>query len=1258
MLDFVKICAVTKPHSRKDLSDSTIVIFPEFIVGPSNDLMVRGGAFYAVWDEGSGYWSKDPSVVCRIVDEALKERAMEYPEDSSLDVRYLRTFSSKKWSEFLNYVNSLPDNYHELDSKVVFADDVVTKTDYVSKRLPYPLRSGSTDAYEELMSVLYEPIERQKIEWAIGAVISGDSKTIQKFLVLYGSAGSGKSTVLNIIQMLFEGYYNVFEAKALTSYSNSFSLEMFRDNPLVSIQHDGDLSHIEDNTKLNSIVSHEEMVVNEKRKAQYTSYFRTFLFMGTNKPVKITDAKSGIVRRLIDVRPTGDTIPFARYQVLMSQIKFELGGIAKHCLKVYSDLGMDAYNSYRPVAMMSATNDFFNFVEDHYDIFSKNNGTNLTQAWAFYKRWSEDSAVKYPLSKRVFKEELKNYFSEFSERYHDRRDGSYIRNAYHGFLSDKFAYINDAPSGAMAPQAELELNQRVSLLDSVCSDCPAQLANSNGTPLFKWADVKTTLKDIDTSELHYVKLPENHIVIDFDILDDDGEKSLSANLKAAAKWPSTYAELSKSGKGVHLHYFYEGDPKQLAQQYSDRVEVKVFTGNSSLRRKLSLCNDIPIATLNSGLLLKKGGKKLINFDGLKNEKALRTLIEKNLRKEIHPATKPSVDFIFKILTEAYESGMHYDVTDLRPKVMAFANNSTNNSLYCVKLVTKMPFHSDDASEPEAWGDVGIIFYDVEVFPNLFVVVWKEETSDTAVKMINPSPSEIEKLMRYKLIGFNNRRYDNHILYARLQGYNNAELYDLSQRIINGSHNAMFREAYNLSYADIYDFSSKKQSLKKFEVELGIHHQELGLPWDQPVPENKWNTVAEYCVNDVLATEATFKARHNDFLARQILSELSGLTVNDTTRAHMTKIIFGSDRHPQDKFVYTDLSEMFPGYSFDSGKSIYRGEEVGEGGYVYSEPGYYTDVALLDIASMHPNSLIQLNLFGPYTKRFEELVQARLCIKHGDHKKASMLLDGALASYISGDDVSDEDLAYALKIAINSVYGFTKAGFDCEFKDPRNIDNIVAKRGALFMVDLKHEVQERGFTVAHIKTDSIKIPNATPDIIEFVKEYGAKYGYTFEHEDTYDKMCLVNKSVYISRGKDKQWHAVGTQFQIPYVYKTLFTKEPIEFEDLCETKTVSQGSIHLDMNEDLPQGEHNYIFVGRTGSFCPIRPGAGGGELVRAVKDRYYAVTGSKGYRWLESEMVRSLGKEDSIDRSYYDNLVDEAIKTIEQYVNYDILIKE
>ena len=410
-----------------------------------------------------------------------------------------------------------------------------------------------------------------------------------------------------------------------------------------------------------------------------------------------------------------------------------------------------------------------------------------------------------------------------------------------------------------------------------------------------------------------------------------------------------------------MHYIYDGDATRLSRVYDDEIEVKVFTGNSSLRRKLSRCNSVPFTTINSGLPLK--GEKVINFDTVKSEKTLRNLIKRNLDKEIHQGTKPSIDFIYKILEDSYAAGLKYDITDMRPQVLAFANNSTNQASYCIKLVSQMKFKSEEPSLPDSdYSSDELVFFDVEVFPNLFVIVFKMQGKEP-VKMINPKPSDIEMLLKLKLVGFNCRRYDNHILYARYIGYTNEQIYQLSQRIINDSRNALFSEAYNISYTDIYDFTSKKQSLKKYEIELGIHHQELGMRWDQPVPEESWPLVADYCVNDVIATEATFNARKQDFIARQILADLSGLTVNDSTQQHTAKIIFGTDPKPQSKFIYTDLSEEFPGYQFENGKSTYRGEVTGEGGYVYAEPGMYGNVALLDVASMHPNSLINLNMFG-------------------------------------------------------------------------------------------------------------------------------------------------------------------------------------------------------------------------------------------------------------------------------------------------------
>ena len=1250
-MDFLKISVRS---GKKGVQE----IYPKFICKSSKDLMIRGGDFYAIWDEDNGVWTTNQDSAIQMIDHELDKYKAEHVELESPRVLYMWDGDSGMIDKWHKYVQKqLRDNFHTLDKKLVFSNSPIEKTDYATKRLPYSLEPGDISAWDEIVGTLYSPEERHKIEWVIGSIVSGDSKKLQKFLVFYGASGTGKSTIINIIQKLFDGYWATFNAKALGSSSANFALESFKNNPLVAIQHDGDLSKIEDNTRLNSIVSHEPMTVDLKFKSTYTDKFEAMLIMGTNRPVKITDNKSGIIRRLIDVTPSGKTVSQRKYNKLMKQIDFELGGIAQHCLDVYLE-DPSYYDAYIPTSMISATNDMYNFVQEYYFDFVETDPMSLNEAWHLYKTYSSEANIPYPMMKRVFKEELKEYYEEFLDRSYV--NNSNVRNVYSGFKKDKFLSKSSAdPYVEEGSTSWLDMFEQDSIFDRECADCPAQYATAKETPKKKWENVDTTLKDIDSHKLHYVRVPENHIVIDFDIKDKDGKKSYELNKKAADHWPETYAELSKGGEGIHLHYIYEGDASVLSRVFDEDIEIKVFNGNSSLRRKLSKCNALPIKKINSGLPTK-GAKKMVNFDTVKNEKAIRTIIFDCLDKKHHGATKPEVDFIYKILEDAYSSGMKYDVRDLRPRIMAFANNSTHQASACLDLVVKMHFCSEEveeaASKAAKEDDRPIAFFDVEVFINLFVVCWKALGSDAVVKMINPTPKDVSELVsRFRLVGFNNRRYDNHILYARILGYSNEELYSLSQRIVTGSTNGFFLEAYNISYTDIYDFCSKKQSLKKWEIELDIHHQELGLPWDLPVSEELWPKVAEYCVNDVIATEAVWNARQQDFIAREILADISGLSVNDTTNKHTTRLIVGTDPNPQSKFIYTDLSKMFPGYKFEFGKSTYKGEEVGEGGYVYSEPGMYKEVALLDIASMHPNSAINLNIFGPYTKNFKELVQARIFIKHGDYDEAGKLFDGKLKPYLKDKDQA-KTLAYALKIAINSVYGLTAAKFENKLRDPRNLDNIVAKRGALFMVDLKEEVQKRGYTVAHIKTDSIKIPNADDEIIKFVQEFGKKYGYTFEHEATYDRLCLVNDAVYIAKDKaDGHWTATGTQFQVPYVFKTLFSHEPIIFKDKCETKTVT-SALYLDMNEGLGEDEHDYHFVGRAGQFCPIKPGCGGGLLMREKDGKYYAAGGTKGYRWLESEEVKNLGKEDDIDIKYYLDLVDDAVASISEYGDFEWFI--
>lgn len=1267
-LDFVEIRKSTKSMGPKD---NALVVWPDFIYDRSKDLMIRGNDFYAAWDDENGRWTQSTTRVMEIIDNMVREEYLEYSSTYPGDIRMqlLRSDDSAKFKKMRMFFKNKEDDYHQLDSTISFLGEKHAKDEYISKSLPYSKVEGEPEAYNELISTLYDQGEREKIEWAIGSIFSGDAKWIQKFIVLYGDAGTGKSTILHIIEKLFEGYSTMFDAKALGMRKSSFVMEVFKDNPLVAIQHDGDLSRIWDNTLLNQIVAHERISVEEKYKSSYDMVPKAFLFMGTNRPVEITEARSGLIRRLIVVNPTGNRVSADRYEDLMSRIlSFELGQIANRCLQVYLDLGAHAYDSYRPISMMVDTNPLYNFVSDNYELFVMNDPVQAATVWQWYKVWRDETEETKTVMLRDLRSEMKAYYSDYKDEWR-APDGKHWRRVLFGFKHEIFdgeeeTFFTEEPMHKES--TSLILDKTESILDEMYADNPAQYASDARTPKKRWDDVTTKLSDIDTTQLHYVRVPENHIVVDFDLKGPDGEKDPSLNLISAAKWPTTYAELSQSGNGVHLHYLYDGDAKKLERLYDKDIEVKVFTGKSALRRKLTRCNDKPVATLSEGILRTKKGDntKMIDIEGFKDENKLRALIAKNLRKEIHPNTRPSIDFIAKLLDDAYNSGKPYDVTDMRPKVMAFANNSTNQSVYCVKKVAEMPFQSEMESPLSDIPKDGktvvpneeITFFDIEIFPNLFVICYKGYGKAQVVKMINPTHEEVRALFKHNLVGFNNRRYDNHIIWAAgMLRYSPFMLYQLSQRMIDKkSPNSTFRDAYNLSYADVYDFASapNKMGLKKWEIKLGIHHQENEYPWDEPVDEEHWLEVAEYCANDVMATEAVFNHLHDDYTARLILAQLADSIPNQPTRQLLTKIIFKGDKDPKSKLVYTDLSEMFPGYKYENGVSTYMGEIVGEGGYVYAEPGMYEDTGLLDIVNMHGASIEALNYLGPFTQTYADIRKARNCIKHGDLDSARGLLDGILAPFLDDPDLDTKALSNALKTALNSLYGYTCASFDNPFRHPRNADNIVAKRGALFMINLKDEVQKRGYTVAHIKTDSIKIPNMDSDIKEFVMEYGRKYGYEFEHEATYDRICLVNDAVYIAHDDDG-WHATGKQFLVPYIFKTLFSKEDLIFSDFCETKSVSNGAkMYIDLNRD--PDNPMYKFVGSVGEFCPMQESVdGAGVLLVKRNDKYNSVAGTKGYLWKESETVKDCGEEDKIDISYYEELAEEAIKTISEFGDFD-----
>lgn len=172
MVDFLMI-------STRQTKRGTTEIYPKFIIrNPSQHLMIRGGDFYAIWVEEKGLWSTSEQDAVDIIDGELDKYAKENASRFENGYKVLHLWDAESgmidvWHKYCQW--QMRDSFHMLDEKLIFQNTPTNRQDYASKRLPYPLEDGDVSAWNRLVSVLYSPAERKKIEWAIGSIVSGDS---------------------------------------------------------------------------------------------------------------------------------------------------------------------------------------------------------------------------------------------------------------------------------------------------------------------------------------------------------------------------------------------------------------------------------------------------------------------------------------------------------------------------------------------------------------------------------------------------------------------------------------------------------------------------------------------------------------------------------------------------------------------------------------------------------------------------------------------------------------------------------------------------------------------------------------------------------------------------------------------------------------------------------------------------------------------------------------------------------------------------
>ena len=150
MLDFM---IISRRKTKKGVE-----VYPKFIVKKSDDLMIRGSDFYAIWDEERKIWSTDEQDALRLIDQELSHYLKEHAEELDDNVNVFHMWDAEsgmidKWHKYCQ--RQMRDSFHPLDEELIFSNTEVSKKNYASKRLNYPLEKGEAPAYEKLISTLY-----------------------------------------------------------------------------------------------------------------------------------------------------------------------------------------------------------------------------------------------------------------------------------------------------------------------------------------------------------------------------------------------------------------------------------------------------------------------------------------------------------------------------------------------------------------------------------------------------------------------------------------------------------------------------------------------------------------------------------------------------------------------------------------------------------------------------------------------------------------------------------------------------------------------------------------------------------------------------------------------------------------------------------------------------------------------------------------------------------------------------------------------
>src|SRR5690625_1456973 len=466
----------------------------------------------------------------------------------------------------------------------------------------------------------------------------------------------------------------------------------------------------------------------------------------------------------------------------------------------------------------------------------------------------------------------------------------------------------------------------------------------------------------------------------------------------------------------------------------------------------------------------------------------------------------------------------------------------------------------------------LLFYDIEVFKHDSLVVFLDIDKNVLRIFHNDFVGLADFIEGKTLVSFNGYFYDDHILHAMLDLRTPEQLKELNDRIISGEKLRI--RNYKFKSLDCFQQTDPSMpGLKKIEGNLGCMILESSVPFDidRKLTDEELEETIRYCTYDVEMVVEIYKQRVTSYFEpKQSLLEMlgddRGLRWNTTTLSANVLLDkplpkWSNIRVPEEmlELVPKDVVDLW--FTKEKGSvTIHDFDceiEFGFGGLhgTHKHIKKAENVKLLDVASMYPNIIINIDGLGQATKKYKGLLDERVEIKHKDKTRSD-----------------------ALKLILNSVYGNLKNKYSI-LNNPKCALSVCVY-GQIALYELCKRLSPFA-TIININTDGVAFTTDTDDYKTVWKEWEKDFNLTLE-EENFDLFIQKDVNNYVAKQGDYLTCKGGDTAR--YHSDALFKNNNARILDIALVDHLIYGKDILDTlleNLDKPHLYQYILQAGRT-----------------------------------------------------------------------------